>query len=179
MNLKLLKRHSKLNNKHRKSNLFLKNYLSDSLTLFKSRSFKVSKFKKYRYEAIIGVGGNIGDTKRRFKHLQVSFSRLKGIHILNTSPILKNPPFGYDDQGDFYNMVVKVSTSMQPLSFLRFLLRLEKSFKRKRSFENAPRTLDLDLIFFDNRVIDHKDLIVPHPEWFKRDSVVIPLEYLE
>jgi 2-amino-4-hydroxy-6-hydroxymethyldihydropteridine diphosphokinase len=159
--------------------LFLKNYLSNNLILFKSRNFKYCKLKKYRYEALIGVGGNIGDSKRRFLHLVVSLNRLKGVQILNTSPILRNPPFGYSDQEDFYNMVIRVSTSMQPLVFLRFLLRLEKSFKRKRSFENAPRTLDLDLIFFDNRVVDHKDLTVPHPEWFKRDSVVIPLAYLE
>jgi 2-amino-4-hydroxy-6-hydroxymethyldihydropteridine diphosphokinase len=159
--------------------LFLKYSLNDSLTLFKRKSFKNRKIRKYRFEAIVGVGGNVGDTKRRFDHLLIRLNGLRGVQLLNSSPILKNPPFGYTHQDDFYNMVLRVSTSMQPLSFLRFLLRLEKSFKRKRSFENAPRTLDLDLLFFDDRVINHRDLVVPHPEWFKRDSVVIPLGYLE
>jgi 2-amino-4-hydroxy-6-hydroxymethyldihydropteridine diphosphokinase len=64
---------------------------------------------------------------------------------------------------------------MQPLEFLDYLMRLEKKFARKRSFANAPRTLDLDIIFFDNRVIKTPRLTVPHPHWFERESVVIPL----
>jgi 2-amino-4-hydroxy-6-hydroxymethyldihydropteridine diphosphokinase len=66
-------------------------------------------------------------------------------------------------------------TSMEPKEFLRYLLRVEKRFGRKRSFANAPRTLDLDIIFFDNRIINTKNLNVPHPHWYKRESVVIPL----
>ena len=64
---------------------------------------------------------------------------------------------------------------MQPMLFLDYLMRLEKKFARKRSFANAPRTLDLDIIFFDNRVINKPKLQVPHAQWFKRDSVLIPL----
>ena len=67
---------------------------------------------------------------------------------------------------------------MQAHAFLDYLMRLEKKFGRRRSFANAPRTLDLDIIFFDNRVIKTKKLSVPHPSWSKRESVVIPLSGL-
>ena len=59
--------------------------------------------------------------------------------------------------------------------FLAYLLRLEKRFGRKRSFANAPRSLDLDIIFFDNLVINTPKLTLPHPGWHERESVLIPL----
>ena len=62
--------------------------------------------------------------------------------------------------------------------FLDYLLRLEKRFGRKRSFENAPRTLDLDIIFFDNLVMNTQKLTLPHPAWYERESVTIPLASL-
>jgi len=88
---------------------------------------------------------------------------------------LKNPPFGYIDQDDFFNSIMVLKTSMLPHKFLDYLMRLERKFGRRRSFANAPRTLDLDIIFFDNKVINTNKLSVPHPAWAKRESVVIPL----
>lgn len=64
---------------------------------------------------------------------------------------------------------------MQPKIFLDYLMRVEKKFARKRSFANAPRTLDLDIIFFDERVVNTPKLQIPHANWFKRESVLIPL----
>jgi 2-amino-4-hydroxy-6-hydroxymethyldihydropteridine diphosphokinase len=89
--------------------------------------------------------------------------------------ILKNPPFGYTDQDDFFNSIIVLKTSLEPMAFLAYLMRVEKKFGRKRSFANAPRTLDLDIIFFDNRVVNLEKLNIPHLEWFKRESVLIPL----
>ena len=62
---------------------------------------------------------------------------------------------------------------------LKVLLHVEKVFGRKRSFKNAPRTLDLDIIFFDNQTIKQKDLIIPHPKWEERLSVKVPLSELK
>ncbi len=157
----------------------LKRELNAQLTLYSDNCFP-STFvqQKLRYEAVVGIGGNVGDVRRRFRHLLVRLRREMGVRLLATGPILKNPPFGYLKQDDFYNSVLLLSTSMQPRAFLRFLLRLEKKFGRRRSFANAPRTLDLDLLFFDGRVIQKPDLVVPHPHWHERESVVIPLSYL-
>ncbi len=158
--------------------MHIKCKLTDGLTTFKNLHFCGKFYKKdikLKYEVTIGLGGNVGDVKRRFEHLFIFFKRDKRVEIIKSSLILKNPPFGYLLQDDFLNSVMILRTNMQPIVFLDYLLRVEKKFGRKRSFDNAPRTLDLDIIFFDKKIINKKRLKVPHPSWSKRESVVIPL----
>jgi len=157
--------------------MYLKRKLNDGLTTFKGLhfSYKTKQKSSHRYRVTVGLGGNVGDVKRRFEHLFHCLKRDKRVELLQTSLILKNPPFGFIDQDDFFNSIIVLQVSMQPIVFLDYLMRLEKKFARQRSFANAPRTLDLDIIFFDNRVINKPKLQIPHAEWFKRDSVVIPL----
>ncbi|MCK4875301.1 MAG: 2-amino-4-hydroxy-6-hydroxymethyldihydropteridine diphosphokinase [Sulfurimonas sp.] len=157
--------------------MYLKRKLSDSLTTIKGLRFGTTCKEKgsHRYSVTVGIGGNVGDVKRRFEHLFIFFKKDKRVELVKTSLILKNPPFGFVNQDDFFNSIIVLKTSMQPMLFLDYLMRLEKKFARKRSFANAPRTLDLDIIFFDNRVINKPKLQVPHAQWFKRDSVLIPL----
>jgi len=161
--------------------MYRKQKLSESLETYSSLCFpyKSKDISSHRYRVTIGIGGNIGDVKRRFHHLFVTLKREKRVDILQTSLILKNPPFGYTDQDDFLNSIIILQTSMQAKSFLAYLLRLEKKFGRKRSFANAPRSLDLDIIFFDNLSIDTKELKIPHPYWHQRESVIIPLAGLK
>lgn len=157
--------------------MYIKRRLNESLTTFKGLRFgcKIKNRSSHRYSVTVGIGGNIGDVKRRFEHLFVYLKRDKRVELIRTSLILKNPPFGFIEQDDFFNSIIVLKTSMQPLVFLNYLMRLEKIFARQRSFANAPRTLDLDIIFFDNRVINIPKLQIPHKSWFERDSVVIPL----
>jgi 2-amino-4-hydroxy-6-hydroxymethyldihydropteridine diphosphokinase len=157
--------------------MYLKRQLSESLTTFKSLRFgtKPTILSSKRYQATIGIGGNIGDVRRRFEHLLITMQRDKRVDIRRTSLILKNPPFGFTDQDDFFNSIIVVSVNMQPRAFLDYLMRLEKKFGRRRSFANAPRTLDLDIIFFDNRIIKTPRLTIPHPDCLNRESVLIPL----
>ncbi len=157
--------------------MYLQRRLTDGLTTFKGLRFNARTvlYSTLRYEVTIGIGGNIGDVKRRFEHLLVLLQRDKRVDTLQTSLILKNPPFGFKDQDDFFNSILVLKTDMQPKVFLEYLMRLERKFARRRSFANAPRTLDLDIIFFDNRIIKTEKLTIPHAEWFKRESVVIPL----
>ncbi|MEN8303390.1 MAG: 2-amino-4-hydroxy-6-hydroxymethyldihydropteridine diphosphokinase [Campylobacterota bacterium] len=160
--------------------MYLKRRLNDELSIFKGLRFpyEAKPTTSHRYQVTVGIGGNIGDVKRRFEHLFFDIKRDKRVELLKTSLILKNPPFGFKDQDDFFNSIVLFKTSMQPHTFLDYLMRLEKKFGRRRSFANAPRTLDLDIIFFDNRVLNTKKLTLPHPSWFKRESVIIPLSGL-
>lgn len=157
--------------------MYIKRKLNDTLSTFKGLRFaySVKKRSSHRYRATIGIGGNVGDVRRRFEHLFVYFKNDKRVELIQTSLILKNPPFGYENQDDFFNSIIVLQTSMQPLVFLDYLMRLEKKFARVRSFANAPRTLDLDIIFFDDRVVNKPRLQIPHPKWFERESVVIPL----
>jgi 2-amino-4-hydroxy-6-hydroxymethyldihydropteridine diphosphokinase len=135
--------------------------------------------KRERHKALIGVGGNIGDTMRRFEHLYWFLRRSKQVTLLKSAPILRNPPFGVLDQPDFYNSLLLLRTALSPIKLLEYLLYIEKKFKRKRSIKDAPRTLDLDIIFYDDIQMDSPRLKIPHPEWMKRDSVLIPMKYMK
>lgn len=131
------------------------------------------------HDALIGIGGNIGDVTGRFEALFRYWQQGRQLAVVQTSPILRNPPFGYTDQPDFYNAVVQVRTALDPHALLRYILFVEKRFGRVRSFPNAPRTLDLDLLFYDDRRIETSRLRLPHPHWCERDSVVMPLERMQ
>jgi len=157
--------------------MYLKRSLNDNLSTFKGLRFPYKKKSNtaFRHKVIVGIGGNIGDVKRRFEHLFFDIKKHRRVELLETALILKNPPFGFKAQDDFFNSIIVFKTSMTAHVFLDYLLRLEKKFGRKRSFANAPRTLDLDIIFFDNKVINTEKLTVPHPFYSTRESVVIPL----
>lgn len=161
--------------------MYIKRKLSKSLTTLKGLHFGYKTRKKsfHRYRVTIGIGGNMGDVKRRFEHLLVFLKKDKRVELLQTSLILKNPPFGFTDQDDFFNSIIVLQVSMEPMKLLDYLMRLEKNFARRRSFANAPRTLDLDIIFFDNRVVKTEKLTIPHKSWFERESVLIPLSEVQ
>ncbi len=154
----------------------LKKPYGKELLFIKSASFPKTKPQKtFPYRALIGIGGNVGDVIRRFEHLLVAMERDRRMAWHQSSRILKNPPFGFSKQPYFYNAVLSISTKLLPHELLRVLLRLEDRFGRKRSFKNAPRTLDIDILFFNGQSVNKKDLIIPHPHWRERDSVLLPL----
>lgn len=139
---------------------------------------RVKQKSVYRYRAHLGVGGNIGDVRRRMNHLWFYLQRSSLLEVIQSGVVLRNPPFGYTQQGDFENTVMEIATSLQPRALLRLIWRIEKRFGRRRSFANAPRTLDLDILFFEKRSIHTKELVIPHPHWHERVSVTIPLRSL-
>jgi len=158
----------------------LRKSLNEKLTLIRSGNFPcVYRDSSKRYSVTLGVGGNLGDLPRRLNRLCHFFQRSRLCDLVQTGPILKNPPFGYLDQDDFHNTVILVKTDLQPKAFLKYVLEVERKFGRKRSFANAPRTLDIDMIFYENRKMNDETLTLPHPHWQSRESVVIPMAYME
>ncbi len=127
---------------------------------------------------VIGIGGNVGDTARRFERLMRYWRSSRGLVPVETAPVLKNPPFGFVEQNDFLNTVAVVRTALPPKALMRYLLEVERRFGRVRSFPNAPRTLDLDILFYADRRIHDERLSVPHPRWRERESVTLPLRWL-
>lgn len=128
---------------------------------------------------LLGIGGNVGDVVRRFEHLFYYLKRSSLVRIIETAPILKNPPFGYTEQEDFFNSLILIETFLKPKALLRYVLRVEKIFGRKRLFKDGPRTLDIDIIFYENVVMETKNLTLPHPGWKDRESVLIPLAMMK
>jgi len=159
----------------------MKKKLDKDNTLYYQEKYPyLSKVKSNKpYQALLGIGGNIGDVRRRFNHLFIALERSGYVDVVETSPILKNPPFGYHQQEDFYNSLIIVKTCLKPKALLRYILHKEKEFGRRRSFANAPRTLDIDMIFYENVKMKSRELILPHPHWMKRTSVLIPLNHLK
>jgi 2-amino-4-hydroxy-6-hydroxymethyldihydropteridine diphosphokinase len=162
----------------------LKKSIGDNLSTIKTplfpKKFQIARLKPKREGfALLGIGGNIGDVVRRFEKLLFKLNQFSDIKVVSTSIILKNPPFGYERQDDFFNSLILIQTSLSPENLLRRVLAIEDSFGRRRSFKNAPRTLDIDIIFFDQKVIKKSNLIIPHPFWRERKSILIPLKYMQ
>ncbi len=157
----------------------MKKHLSKELTLYFLPTFP-RRFRKkgFKEPVIIGVGGNVGNVTRRFKKVALMLAKNPSLQLVATAPLLKNPPFGFTDQPQFYNTLFLVRTSLSPRMLMKRLLYIEKRFKRKRTFKNAPRTLDLDIIFYSDRKMRSKDVTIPHPRWMERESVIIPLKFL-
>lgn len=147
------------------------------LTFFTIPFFPLKKQKSFRflYRSYVGIGGNQHNTLRVFQKVIRKWQDDRRLRVVQTSPVLKNPPFGYLNQPDFYNAVILIETSLTPQEFLKVLLHEETRFKRVRSFKNAPRALDLDIIMFDSFKFHSTKLTLPHPHWKKRVSVRAPL----
>jgi 2-amino-4-hydroxy-6-hydroxymethyldihydropteridine diphosphokinase len=159
---------------------FLKKDIKSNLTIFKNRNFpKTFKSKNKKNCAIIGIGCNLGNCLKRFEKVLNKLQKDGLINLVSTSIILKNPPFGYLNQPFFYNSVILVKTNLLPMELLFYLQKVEKYFRRKREFKNSPRTLDLDIILYNNLKVNKPRLKIPHPEYKNRVSVMLPLKYLK
>ena len=158
----------------------MKKKLTQNLTLFYTHNFpkKFNDTSNKKYLVTIGIGGNIGNTKKIFDKLILCLNKDSRFTLLMTSPLLQNPPFGFLEQSNFLNGIIKLKTNLCPKDFLKAMQRYENKFGRKRSFQDAPRTLDIDIIFFDNKKINTKKLIIPHKDWANRESVIIPLKHM-
>ncbi len=158
----------------------MKKTLTSDLTLYYRNTFpyRYKKQNSKRNKVTIGIGGNIGKTIKIFQKLFLMLQQDSRFIIEKTTPILQNPPFGYLEQNDFLNALIVLKTDLSAFECLRAFQRYENRFKRKRSFKDAPRTLDIDIIFFNKQKINKKNLIVPHIGYKKRQSVLIPLKFI-
>lgn len=140
--------------------------------------FKTNKKDDKKYLALISLGSNIEDEKKRFDKLFRVLMFDKRIKIIQTSNLLINKAFGYEKQKDFTNAVMFIKTNLHARALLKVLLYYELKFKRKRTFKNAPRTLDLDLLYFSKKVRKDSWCMVPHLGAKERISVILPLGLL-
>ncbi len=97
------------------------------------------------------------------------------IVVTAESHVYETPPWGYEDQPAFLNMVVKAETGLGPESLLKNLKQLEVELGREQNFRWGPRLIDLDILFYDNMVIDTPPLVIPHPRLHERAFVLVPL----
>ena len=125
--------------------------------------------------AVIALGSNLAEPARQVRAALSVLEAHSQIQIEKTSSLYVTAPVGYDDQPDFVNAVCSVRTSLDGVSLLAVLNRIEADFGRERTFRNAPRTLDLDIIDFDGISSNDPHLTLPHPRAHERSFVMKPL----
>ena len=125
--------------------------------------------------AVIALGSNLAEPARQVRAALSAMEAHPQIQIEKTSSLYVTAPVGYDNQPDFVNAVCSVRTSLDGVSLLAVLNRIEADFGRERTFRNAPRTLDLDIIDFDGISSDDPHLTLPHPRAHERSFVMKPL----
>jgi len=121
----------------------------------------------------LALGGNLGD---RLANLREALKALEPrLHVLAESAVYETPPWGFTDQPAFLNMAVKARTRLRPRGLLRYLKDLEGRLGREESFRYGPRKIDLDILFYDDLVLNEESLVIPHPRMQERAFVLVPL----
>jgi 2-amino-4-hydroxy-6-hydroxymethyldihydropteridine diphosphokinase len=125
--------------------------------------------------AFVALGSNLQQPSSQVRRALVELSALPDTSLVRHSALYRSTPVGYDHQPDFINAVAEVDTSLQPLELLKTLFALENLHGRERPFPNAPRVLDLDLLLYDDTVMNTAELTLPHPRMLERGFVLVPL----
>jgi 2-amino-4-hydroxy-6-hydroxymethyldihydropteridine diphosphokinase len=126
-------------------------------------------------QAFIGLGANLGDPQAQVRRALLAIAGLQGTRLVAASSLYRSAPVGHAAQPDFVNAVAEIETRLGAQALLGELLATEARFGRVRQFPNAPRTLDLDLLLYGDRVIAEPGLVVPHPRMHERAFVLAPL----
>ncbi|MFD2115440.1 2-amino-4-hydroxy-6-hydroxymethyldihydropteridine diphosphokinase [Paenibacillus yanchengensis] len=130
------------------------------------------------HQVYIALGSNMGERERQLMEAIHSIHQWENTNVIRISDIYETDPVGYMDQPQFLNMVIYVQTEMSPLVLLHRLLQLELQMGRERGEQSerfGPRTIDLDILLYDNVITDEQQLTLPHPRMMERAFVLIPL----
>lgn len=127
------------------------------------------------HQAYIGLGSNLDTPAQHIEQAIVALGQLPLTQLIAASPCYTSKPVGPQDQPDFVNATVHLSTRLSPLALLDQLQALEQRHRRQRLRHWGPRTLDLDLLLFDDCRLDSPRLTIPHPAMHERGFVLVPL----
>lgn len=126
--------------------------------------------------AWVALGSNLDVPLQQVKSGLQALAELDGCSLLRASSLYRSAPWGVTDQPDFVNAVACIETELEPHALLHALVEIEQSQGRRRDGPRwGPRTLDLDLLVYDQRILDTGDLVLPHPRMAERDFVLAPL----
>jgi 2-amino-4-hydroxy-6-hydroxymethyldihydropteridine diphosphokinase len=127
----------------------------------------------------LGIGSNLGDRRKYIRSAINKIKSLKDTRLLKISRIIETRPVGGPPgQENFLNACLKIDTQVAPRALLRKLKTIERQLGRKKTVRWGPRTIDLDILFYGNRIIKEKGLVIPHPRIFERTFVLEPLSEL-
>jgi len=121
----------------------------------------------------LAMGSNLGERLANLK--QAIDSLTPQMEVKAKSSVYETPPWGYEDQPKFLNQVVKAKTYLDPEPLLKHLKRLEVALGRQASFPNGPRLIDMDILFYDELILNTPSLVIPHPRLHERGFILLPL----
>ena len=125
--------------------------------------------------AFLSMGSNLGDRIGYLKKALSLLSSHPSITVSNVSSVYETDPVGYTKQDDFLNLVCRIETDLSPLALLSYLKTIEQILHRERTIRFGPRTIDVDILTYDEIVINTDELSIPHPRMRERQFVQIPL----
>jgi 2-amino-4-hydroxy-6-hydroxymethyldihydropteridine diphosphokinase len=128
-------------------------------------------------EALIALGGNVGDVRSTFEQAIAKLCSDDAVRLIARSADYRTPPWGITEQAPFVNAVIAVTTSLAPHGLLARAQECERALGRNRALERrwGPRTIDIDLLAYDDLVLIDRHLILPHPHMLERAFVLVPL----
>ncbi|HAL08606.1 MULTISPECIES: 2-amino-4-hydroxy-6-hydroxymethyldihydropteridine diphosphokinase [Mammaliicoccus] len=127
------------------------------------------------HTAYLGLGSNMGDRELQLVEAIKLLNEVEGIEVTQESPIYETKPIGYTEQPDFLNMCIEISTELESSELLKVCMMVEQQLHRVRVERWGPRTIDIDILLYDQSVIQSPDLEVPHPRMTERAFVMVPL----
>ena len=133
------------------------------------------KIDRKWHDAYIGLGSNMGDKWDNINEALKKMSLDDDIKVIEVSTLIETRPYGYEEQDDFLNGAVHITTLYSPSELLKCLSEFENLAGRKREIHWGPRTLDLDILFYDDIILDTRELTIPHFDMINRDFVLKPL----
>ena len=133
------------------------------------------RIKRFWHTAYIALGSNMGDKKKYLEDALTEIKKNKEIRLLSTASFLETEPYGGVEQDNFLNSVCCLETLLSPQGLLDELHRIEQLAGRKREIHWGPRTLDLDIIYYEDRIMATDTLVIPHPDMENRVFVLKPL----
>lgn len=128
---------------------------------------------------LLSIGSNMGDREANIAFAEKRLESCPQIKTFKRASIYETEPVGYTDQPDFLNTCVSFMTTLGPEELLDLTSSIENEAKRKRTIRWGPRTLDIDIIFYGDEVIDTPRLTIPHPRWKERAFVIVPAKELK
>ncbi|MBI4734410.1 MAG: 2-amino-4-hydroxy-6-hydroxymethyldihydropteridine diphosphokinase [Rubrobacteridae bacterium] len=125
--------------------------------------------------AFLGLGSNLGDRVGNLKSAALLLQQHSRIKITKMSSVYETEPIGNVEQPGFLNCVILTETDLAPNELLKVVNQIEMDLKRERSIRWGPRTIDIDILLFENKKINEPELIIPHPRICERAFVLVPL----
>ncbi|MFC6171125.1 2-amino-4-hydroxy-6-hydroxymethyldihydropteridine diphosphokinase [Loigolactobacillus jiayinensis] len=128
------------------------------------------------HQVYLSIGSNIGDRQAQLHQAITALQADPAIEVVRVSSIYETAPVGGVVQDDFYNCAVYLRTSLSAAELLQRIQQIEQQQKRRRLIHWGPRTIDLDILWYDDATIKTADLTIPHPEMTQRAFVLVPLK---